>query len=112
MTKVISFLSAWMKMYCAITSKFIVALMGYTHEWVESAFITRKNQHRLRTQCFARPIPKSSKENELVLMLDAHGAIMHPPVLEQSQDRWMKLVISGPTEVNKPEIAQQHIIVR
>lgn len=86
-------------------------LMGYTHKVVECGFLSHE---RLKTAYKYNALLeqlKSSAAGELVMMLDTHSAVMHPLALEQLMAGMDSLVVSGPTEVNKPEIVFTNMII-
>lgn len=86
-------------------------LMGYEHEWVESDHLAH---FRMRTAYKYNVLLqklKELKEGDLLLMLDGHSAIMDPIALEHLMGNAESLVIQGPTEINRPEIAYINMIV-
>ena len=110
MTKVISFFER-MDEDVLRNHQHYCRLMGYTHEWVESAFLSHEKLRTAYKYNVLLDHLKSSQDNELVLMLDAHGLIMHPLALEQLMVGMDSLIISGPTEVNKPEIVYNNMVI-
>ncbi|TDR31004.1 galactosyl transferase GMA12/MNN10 family protein [Hydromonas duriensis] len=110
MTKVISFFT-FKDDEVLRNHRYYCQMMGYEHMWVESKFL---GHHYMRIAYKYNVLLeqlKAQPEGGLLMLLDQHSTVMHPLSLDDMMNGMDSMIITGPTEVNKPEMVFTNMII-